>query len=284
MSLSLCIDAMTLPPGTRVDKRVPKRLLLEQSAAAVADRRKIQEGIEELFWVAALKPNNIGVLAFKDAAREYLEIAVLTVRLRDGAKASRIAELIHRAIPYPLVLWTEQGGAVSLSLAHKRWSQGGTGDVVIEDLRRTAPFWSNSPTVHEAAFLASLALSSLVSRDLYVLYEGWLDRVLALAVASISGTFGIPANAESARAFRSALANHTELQRRLVGLRRQAVKERQLNYRVELNLEIKRVEAAMTTIVQNMKARETADNLAHHSLRAGKADAEIHREETRGSI
>ena len=96
-------------------------------------------------WVAALKPNNIGVPVFRDDVREYLEIAVLTVVLRAAAKPTRLTELIHRAIPYPVVLVAAHGGTVSLSLAHKRWSQGETGKVVIEEVRRTAPFQPDAP-------------------------------------------------------------------------------------------------------------------------------------------
>lgn len=72
-----------------MDRRIPKKLLLEQGALTTADKRQIQDGIEELLWIAALKPNNIGVPAFKDDVREYLEIAVLTAVVRSSAKPTR---------------------------------------------------------------------------------------------------------------------------------------------------------------------------------------------------
>jgi len=121
MSFARIIDALAIPPEARVDQRVPKKLLVEQGAPTSADKRQIQDGIEELLWVAALKPTNIGVPAFRDEVREYLEVAVLSVTLRAEPKAGRLTELIHRAVPYPVVLIAVYGGAVSLSLAHKRW-------------------------------------------------------------------------------------------------------------------------------------------------------------------
>jgi hypothetical protein len=137
MNFAPVINALALPPDARVYKRVPKKLLTEQGAPTAADKRQIQDGIEELLWVAALKPTNIAVPAFRDDVREYLEIAVLAVTLRSAAKPSRLIELIHRAIPYPLVLVTEHRDAVNLSLAHKRWSQGEAGKVVIETCGRS---------------------------------------------------------------------------------------------------------------------------------------------------
>jgi hypothetical protein len=84
------IAALALPADTRVDRRVPKKLLLEQGAPTAADKRQIQDGIDELTWVAALKPNTIGVPAFRDEVREYLEIAVVAATLRSEAKGTRL--------------------------------------------------------------------------------------------------------------------------------------------------------------------------------------------------
>ena len=192
MSIATLINALALPPDARLDQRVPKKLLLEQGRTTAADKRYLQDGIEEMIWVAVLKPNIIGVPIFRDDEREYLEIVVLSVELRPAAKPPRLIELIHRAVPYPVVLVAAQGDTVSLSLAHKRWSQGEKGKVVIEDVRRTAPFQPDAPTAEEAAFLASLALASQPSRDLYTVYQGWLDRVAALEAAQITGTFAPP--------------------------------------------------------------------------------------------
>lgn len=252
MRFAPVIDALALPPDARVDQRVSKKLLTEHGAPTAVDKRQIQDGIEEVLWVAALKPTNIAVPAFRDDVREYLEIAVLTATLRASAKSTRLIELIHRAIPYPVVLWTEQGGTVSLSLAHKRWSQGEAGEVVIEDVRRTAPFHLNSPTAEESQFLVSLAVSGLPNRDLFALYQGWLDRVAALEAAQITGTFAPPDSDGHAQALREGLDARARLQRDLAALRAQAEKEKQLNRRVELNLEIKRLEAKVAVTEQTL--------------------------------
>ena len=253
MNFAPIINALALPPDARVDHRVPKKLLTEQGAPTAADKRQIQDGIEELLWVAALKPTNIAVPAFRDEVREYLEIAVLTATLRAGAKPSRLIELIHRAIPYPLVLVAVHGDTVSLSLAHKRWSQGERGKVVIEDVHRTAPFRPDTPTAEEAPFLASLAVSSLPTRDLFALYQGWLDRVAALEASQITGTFAPPDSADRASALREGLDTHARLQRDLAVLRAQAKKEKQFNRRVELNLEIKRLAAKLAALSQSLR-------------------------------
>ncbi|AGG05704.1 DUF4391 domain-containing protein [Dehalococcoides mccartyi] len=239
------LDALSIPPDARVDQRVPKKLLLEQDIPTPADKRQIQDGIEELLWVAALKPTNIGVPSYRDNIREYLEIAVVTVTLRQTAKVPRITELVHRTIPYPVVLISNHDDAISLSLAHKRQSQGEIGKVVIEDIRQTRPFHPESPTEVELSFLTGLKISSLPRTNLFTLYQGWLDCIAWLEAAQITGNITSLNSGKRSKDLWNTLDEYTRLSRDITTLRAQAEKEKQLNRRVELNLKIKKLEAEL---------------------------------------
>lgn len=247
MNAATLLDALALPPDARVDQRVPKKLLLEQGAPTAADKRQIQNGVEEIQWIAALKPTNIGVPEYRDAAREYLEIAVLSVSLRPAAKPPRLVELIHRAIPYPVVLLAQHGETVDLSLAHKRWSQSESGKTVLDGEVVSVEWNSETHDKHETNFLAALALARQPRSHLLAVYQGWIGCVLAFSAAQISGTFTVPGSVDRAIALRDGLEAHGRLKRELAALRAQAERETQLNRRVELNLEIKRLEAELAT-------------------------------------
>lgn len=242
MSVEPLIHALALPSEARVDQRVPKKLLLEQAALTAADHRLIQQGLDSLTWIAALKPATVGVPVYVDQVREYLEIAVVAAVLRTGAKPARLVELIHRAIPYPLLLVVEQEGAAALSLAPKRRSEAETGQVVVEAVETTPLLRPESPTAEEAAFLAHVPLAAQPRRDLHALYEGWRGCVTALAAARVTGSYVLAAAPEQAAARRALLDEHHSLRRETDRLRAQAIKEMQLNRRVELNLEIRRLE------------------------------------------
>ena len=223
-----------------------------RTAPTAADKRTIQDGIEEIVWVAALKPTNIGVPAFEDGVRQYLEISVLTAELRAAAKPARIIELIHRAIPYPLALVTAQNEAVSLSVAHKRWSQGEVGKVVVEEIRQAA-LNPDTPSTLESAFLGSIAISRLPSRDLFTIYDGMAARIAALEASRITGAFAPPDSPENAASLRDGLDRHERLQRELDLLRAMAEKEKQINRRVELNLQIRRLEKDLAAVDHKLK-------------------------------
>ncbi|PZM86291.1 MAG: helicase [Candidatus Melainabacteria bacterium] len=246
--LGLLVDSLEIPADVRLDQRVPKKLLLEQGARTAADRRLINEGIEELMWVAALKPTNVGVPVFRDETREYLEIIVLTVTLRGATKPARVREMIHRAIPYPVVLIARHGESASVSFAHKRWSQGQSGKVVIDEIRTADILHPDAPKSKEAFFLESLSLSSLSSTDMFSMYQAMIDRAVAFEAAALTGSFVIPGSELRATELKDGLDNHAKLRAELAALRSKALKEKQLNRRVQLNTEIKKLEKQLAAI------------------------------------
>ncbi len=243
MTAAPVIAALCLPADARVDQRVPKKLLVENGAPTAADKRQINDGIEELHWLAALKPATIGVPIFRDDNREYLEIAVLALTLRAGAKTPRLTELIHRAIPYPVFLIQSQPNGLALSLAHLRWSQGQSGQTVLDGPLITATVDAETPATD--AFLASLNVTSQPRQHLHALYQGWMERFEAHAAARLTGSFTPAPDAAAAERRRAALAEHERLTREMTSLRARAGKESQLNRRVELNLQLKQLESRL---------------------------------------
>jgi hypothetical protein len=252
MSNDTLIDALDLPAGSRVDQRVPKKLLLENGAPTVADKRIISDGIEELLWLAALKPTTIGVPEYRDDVREYLEIAVLRVTLRPAGKATRLVELVHRAVPYPMLLLTEHGERFGLSAVHKRWSQGEAGKTVLEGEVVAAEWDAEDDGERWLAFRDALALGKQPRTTLHALYQGWIDTLLALQAARVTGAFAVAADAEHAAVRRDALLECVRLDGEIARLRATAAKEKQMSRRVELNLELKRVEAAQAAARANL--------------------------------
>lgn len=244
MNGAAVLTTLDLPNASLVGQRVPKKLLLENGAPTAGDRRQINEGIEELVWVAALKPTTIGVPVYRDETREYLEIAVLCLTLRGAAKATRLVELIHRAVPYPALLLTEHAERPGLSAAHKRWSQGEADKTVLEgeviavewDAARDAERWP--------AFGDALALGRQPRSTLYTLYQGWIDTLLALRAARVTGAFVLAEDGAHAAARRDALREYTRLEGEIARLRAAAAKERQMPKQVELNLQLNRAEVA----------------------------------------
>lgn len=274
------LDALQLPDSALLDQRIPKKLLLEHVAPTAANKRLINEAIEQIQWLAVLKPNTVGVAEYRDEQREYLEIAVLGVALRGAttpARHTRLAELIHRAIPYPLLLLLEHEHSFVVSLAHKRWAQNEAGrvvldgDVVMADVRsassepsgatsatfeRSTPAAATSPAATGSevahAFLQSLPMGKQPHGTLLALYQGWMHGAQALQAAALTGRYRAATSPKEAAARRDALAECERLQAEINRLRAQAAKEKQLARRVDLNLALKRIQAELAAAQQNL--------------------------------
>ena len=81
--------------------------------------------------------------------------------------------------------------------------------------------------------------------NLFTLYQGWLECIEAISAFQITGRVLVATDPAAAAARREALAEHTRLTRVIAGLKAQAQRESQIPRRVDLNLEIKRLEATL---------------------------------------
>ena len=245
------LDAMSLPNQCSVGTRIYKKTLAEHAANTPADRRLIDGAVEHLVWAATLRPTNIGVPAFRDDAREYLEIAVLTVISKVDAKnLSRVRELIHRAIPYPTLLVFTDG---TLSAAHIRRSESDRAASVVDGDVHTATLIDGEPA--SSAFLASLPLAGLPNADLFTLYQAYIDRMTALAVARVTGAFAVVPPAVAER-HRLSLAKLAEADADIARVRKNAESVSQMAKRVELNLELRALTARRAERISELSADE----------------------------
>ena len=263
MTLESLISALALPASCRIDQRVPKKLLVENGAPTSADKRLINDCVDEVQWLAALKPNTVGVAEYRDDEREYLEVAVLCVTVRpalqadgadgaDGAGAAarhvnttRLAELVHRAVPYPVLLLLAAPKGLLLSLAHKRWAQNEVGKVVLDGEPATVDLAPDLSAEHP--FVQALALTSQPQASLLALYQGWVDCLTAWQAAKVTGTFTTTSTPAQAAARREALRTCQRLELESSRLRALAAKEKQMAKQVNLNIALNRISAELAS-------------------------------------
>jgi hypothetical protein len=222
------LAALELPVAARVQQRIPKKLLLENGAPTAADKR-----------------------AYADEAREYLEIAVLRITFRADAKTNRLNELVHRAIPYPVVLFATLGTDTTVSLAHKRWAQNEAGKAVLDGEPLMVSMIGATSEI-KSDFLKALPLSVQSRSSLFALYQSWLDALIAFEAAQQTGIFLLLGSGAQREARFTALHASTELRNQLVSLRASAKKVSQMARQVDLNLQIKDLERKLAQVKEDL--------------------------------
>jgi len=243
---------MAIPQSCHLGKRVYKKLFFENAQLGVTDKKAFQEDIDSVTWQYTLKPNTIPVSPYEDQEREYLEIAVLQVNLRENRRYKRIAEVIHRAIPYPLALIFIHENAVAVCLAHKRFSQAEREKIVVDEFFFTDWIDPNVSTNGEAEFLGSLNFEQLPQTDFFSLYSGLVDRVIALDCARLTGHFRLESAADRQYRRRKRLQACHQLEQQIAEHKNMIKKETQFNRQVELNTKLKQLEARLLKLAAGL--------------------------------
>lgn len=257
MTLDDVVDALRLPADCAVDVRVPKTQLQEHSDFSAPDRRLLQDGIDTLRWAAAIRPDAVGIPAYTapDGSRRIPELHVMTLRARTGTRLTRLEELLHRAVPYPIFLVSEQESGPRVSIALKRMSYARDGDVALDSVPVTASLGGVTTPVGED-FLSALQLDRQPRSDLSTVYEGWLVCTVALSVAAVIGEFALAGTLGAAQTQLMALTESSRLETEINKLVAQIKREKQIPRRIELQDQI--------------KAKRSSLSAAHDTLRSAR--------------
>jgi hypothetical protein len=235
-------DSMAIPDACHLGKRVFKKLFHENAKLGATDKKAFREDIDTITWEYTLKPSTIQIQPYEDDQREYHEVAVLHVNLKTQKRTARIAEIMHRAIPYPLLIVFGHETARAISTAHKRFSHAEKGAIVAEDFVFTdwIDLLNASPVQRD--FMTSLTISALPHTHFFAFYAAIVDRLVALDCARLTGEYRLESLTDKRQDRHKLLATCHELESRIEELRTAIKKETQFNRQVELNTKMKDLE------------------------------------------
>ncbi|NNM84939.1 MAG: DUF4391 domain-containing protein [Phycisphaerales bacterium] len=233
---------LALPESCFLGKRIFKNLFLKNAQLGAADKKAFDQDVDTIFWQYTLKPATVPIPPCRDDQREYLEVAVLQTNLQHVTRHQRIAEAIHRAIPYPLLLVLACDSRVAISVANKRFSQAETSKIVAEELFSTEWLNPDSATAVAKDFLNSLEFKTLPQSNFHTLYCGYIERIIAHQCARFCGQYKLGAPGTDWRIRHNRLADCRRIKQNIAELRQKLKIETQFNRQVELNMRIKGLE------------------------------------------
>ncbi|WOT05020.1 DUF4391 domain-containing protein [Shewanella youngdeokensis] len=197
---------------------------------------------------------------------------------------SKVAKLLHTLIPYPVILLLELGEELAISLADKRINQADKSKLVIEHIYNSDWLSSTGLTENENNFLNDFSLKNISSLNYFELYQGFISMLIGLETSKISGrylfknnsgnnlsteqndseaesqeellqydTFSKPkvsaSFSEKTNEDKTALLKELEsLEADLSSIRNKIKKETQMNTKMRLNVEARKIKQAITAI------------------------------------
>ena len=229
-------NLLNFPDSCFVGQRIAKVLFAENGPLTPGDRKTFRSDIEEIFCSYILDDNH-GVMlnSYTDAEHDFSCLAQIDVVLKKAGKAARVAELCHRAMPYPLIVILHDGDKLWFSMAEKRFSRDGKEQVVLE--QQTDTGWISDrflSELTEAADFDKFRKNSYL--DLYRHYAELLD---VLKCAEVTGILEQSSIAPDER--RRLLEELHQLQNQLTELKAKAKKESEMSRLVEINMQAKKL-------------------------------------------
>ena len=164
---------------------LPKTSMLASMPAGKGDVTLIHKNIRSA-WVLSLRPDNVGIPAYKNEQCSYNELLVIHAELSEKANSSgivRLQEMFHRSIPYPLFLWLAHGPAYFLSAVPLRHNRAEKGKEVWENPITKVRSFELVP-----AFKAALHPSFSHTANLRDLYIRWIRSLYGLMIHSLPWT------------------------------------------------------------------------------------------------
>lgn len=239
-------------------------MFYEHVALTASDKKWFSNDISSIRWQYALKPENSYIPAATQELYCWEEIAVLEVELHETSHVQRLAEIIHRGIPYPLLLLflDENATAASatsekvciLSVAEKRDAQSG------KQASRLHRLWiseaisetqlnEDTPAYH---FLTALSFTQQPRLNMQAFYESWIRAFSAHEASAISGRFQLPDGPEARKQQQQTLDELRSMQQQMQALRARLRNAEAFSKKVQLNMEIKALETKLKEVTHTL--------------------------------
>ena len=252
---------LAIPEQALIKARVYKKQLLENADLTITDRKWVNDDIETIDWRCSLKPATVAIPKYEDTEREFIEIALLHITLKSPTHVKRLAELVQRAIPYPLIIVFEHEQALYINLADKRISRADSSKLTVEHFYESgwlnASLQAGSP-IHQA-FLASFQFNQFDHQDLHRHYQSLIACFNALDAAKLVGKYTLATGLQADKLLadksrQEHLHAIKQLDSQLVSVKAAVKAESQFNRKLALNVQIKKLKQQIEQLTIKLSA------------------------------
>lgn len=232
-------EKLNIPASCIVENTVFKKIFFDKADLLKADKKIINEHIKKIVWKYCLKPDNTNIPVYKDEEREYYEIEIIEVQLNETAKVKRIAEIIMRSIPYPILLVFVKDDKIQLAAGNMRKNLSGNSKVTVEEFTFTDWFEPDSLNMFTKKLSEDLNYKNLNCTDFYQLYKDINNRLNLYNISKFKGK--IISNDNSRMSVSDIKECYDKIQlldTQITKLKSQVKKADSIKNKVELNIQI----------------------------------------------
>ena len=210
-----------LPRSTEFNKRIPKQKFYENLPVTPAIKKAFTEQIKIIYWRNKLAATTLNIAP----GEQVTEIEVFEVRLNAPDLDENVLRLIDREIPYHILFLLEYDGKYQAVMGYKEAAGSGKAAFKVDRYYRTD--W-------------------LAEEDLPLHLEGLtIDAVYENLIRQIAGDSLTGDESTTLKESVEQQKQREQLEKQIAALEAKMKKEKQLNRKMELKAEIKKLQSGL---------------------------------------
>lgn len=194
-------DILEVPRDCIVDSVIPKKDVFEAAELNNKDKRIFTDLVKQIKWCYNFTEDNIRVSKYSDDIRNYEEVELINITLKydnvhkidigkfkEDDKIDRIADIMMRFIPYPILLTIQYDNELKFYAAHIRESKADSEKIVI-DGKILSTNWMDLDRLSEIEddFISKIQFDNLDRVDFYRFYNTYFEAVVQHDGAILAG-------------------------------------------------------------------------------------------------
>lgn len=228
-------EYLNISKSCKVDRFIPKKMFHENVDLSSSDKKIFTDQIDKIVWQYSLKAETTNIKPFKDEVREYTEIEVISVKLSQESKIKRIADIVMRNIPYPMLLVFSYDNKILLYTAHQRQNLSDSSKITLDEFISTDWIDMQNPSEHDQKFFESLDFKTFSHSNFYKMYSDLTDKISICNASKLTNNYISSTSADDAKDIYNQV---TLLDNNIEQLKNKIKPNTPVNERVATNIEI----------------------------------------------
>ena len=256
-------DILEVPRDCIVDSVIPKKDIFEAADSKTKDKKIFTDLIKQIKWCYNFTEENIRVDKYVDEVRNYEEVELININLKydnvhkiisgkfkEDDKIDRIAEIVMRFIPYPLILTMQYENELKFYASHIRESKQDYDKIVLDGPRRSTN-WMDIDNLSEIEddFITKIQFENLERENFYKFYNNYLEAIVQHDAAILAGgPVNLPID-EIERIYDEI----TVLDGKIKEIEKEISEEDNFNRKMDLNIEAHKFKVEKERLINELK-------------------------------
>ena len=249
---NIILESFNFPKQCELNQVMFKKIFYENVQMSKSMKDIFTSDVDKIYLRYFLESDSMNIKLYKDEMREYDKIAVIEVLLNNDKKTNKVAEMIQRGIPYPVILIATYENRTLLNVVHKRTNLVDDTKNTIEEMIITDWFTEENMSEMQGKFLVSIDVKGLSYSNFYRFYADIVDRVILLKASKYMGDYN-DLLGKDANEVRGRFEEIVVIEKEIEELRSEIKREVHFNRRMDMNVRVKRLEEKWRGVIEKME-------------------------------